>query len=438
VKLVVFTPAVKTSAIGRMATLVVQALAAQGHQVVVVRTEDISHLEAPIHAFGVEVVRWDDTNRVGALTRTADLVVYQIGNSFQFHRGCLEWLPTLPGVVCLHDYFLGGLFWSWATPANRVLAQAILQAWYGEAIAANFFNHRCSKDFIEATWNKAPMTEWIASMATGVITHSSWDIERIVNSCPGPVEVVPLAYDQIPASMLAGGLNLSHKAKDSSGEFTILTIGHINPNKRAESVIRALGNSATLRRKALYRLVGAIEQDVAAQLSTLAENLGVRLSISDEVEDAVLLRVIEEADILCCLRLPALEAASASAIEAMLHGKPTVVMDTGFYRELPDDCVRKISPDHEASDLQTALEFLYQHPLERSALGQRAAQWATVTFSATQYAERLTNLALRATQAMPAIEAVRFFAGTLKRWGASEEKLSMQDTVAPLQIFEAQ
>ena len=179
-KLVVFTPAVKTSAIGRMATLVVQALAAQGHQVVVVRTEDISHLEAPIHAFGVEVVRWDDTNRVGALTRTADLVVYQIGNSFQFHRGCLEWLPTLPGVVCLHDYFLGGLFWSWATPANRVLAQAILQAWYGEAIAANFFNHRCSKDFIEATWNKAPMTEWIASMATGVITHSSWDIERIV------------------------------------------------------------------------------------------------------------------------------------------------------------------------------------------------------------------------------------------------------------------
>jgi glycosyltransferase involved in cell wall biosynthesis len=138
----------------------------------------------------------------------------------------------------------------------------------------------------------------------------------------------------------------------------------------------------------------------------------------------------------CCLRFPALEAASASTIEAMLYGKAVIVTDTGFYRELPDDCVCKVAPNQEVSDLQKTLVFLLQNPAERSALGKRAAQWATATFSPRLYANRLVDFALRAARTQPVIEASRFFANLLVSWGATGEGLPMQDTLAPLRIFE--
>ena len=216
----------------------------------------------------------------------------------------------------------------------------------------------------------------------------------------------------------------------------ILIIGRVNANKRIDSVLRAIGTSPQLQNTAILRLVGHIESNVQARLSALAHSLGVRLLISGEVDDATLAHAIERSDVVCCLRFPPLEAASASTIEAMLYGKAVIVTDTGFYRELPDDCVCKVRPDHEVGDLQETLVFLSQNPAERSALGRRAAQWATPTFSPRLYADRLVDFTLRATRTQPVIEASRFFANLLVSWGATGEGLPMQDTIAPLRIFE--
>jgi glycosyltransferase involved in cell wall biosynthesis len=435
--LLFFTPVASSSAIGRVTQLVGRELMASGHAVTIVRTEDHALLGTPPHQFGTKMVRWDDTEAVFRVARDADAIIYQIGDNFPFHRGCLEWLPSLPGIVCLHDYFLGGLFIGWAG-ARWIAAKAILLSCYGEEVAASYFAYDNPADYIEGTREKAPMTEWIAAMATGVITHSSWDIQRVLQSCPGPVEVVPLAYDKPKASPATGSGSASGPADTSAraDDMLILTIGRVNANKRIDSVLRAIGTSPQLQDTAILRLVGPIESDIQARLSALAHNLNVRLLISGEVDDVTLAQAIERADVVCCLRFPPLEAASASAIEAMLCGKAVIVTDTGFYRELPDDCVCKVSPTQEVSDLQEKLVFLYQNPAERSALGHRAAQWATATFSARLYAGRLVEFSLRVARTVPVIEACRLFANTLVSWGASQDGLPMQDAIAPLRIFE--
>jgi glycosyltransferase involved in cell wall biosynthesis len=435
--LLFFTPAASSSAIGRVTQLVGRELKARGHTVTMVRTEDYAFIGTPPRQFGAELVRWDDTKRVFRVARDADAIVYQIGDSFPFHRGCVEWLPSLPGIVCLHDYFLGGLFSGWAG-ARWMMAKAILQSCYGEEVAASYFAYENAVDFVEGTRERAPMTEWIAAMATGVITHSSWDIQRILRACPGPVEVIPLAYDKPNASPTVGSCSGPGPVDGSAGrdDMLILTVGRVNANKRVDSVLRAIGTAPQLQHTAILRLVGHIESDVQARLSALARSLRVRLLISGEVDDVTLAHAIERADVVCCLRFPALEAASASTIEAMLCGKAVIVTDTGFYRELPDDCVCKVAPNHEVSDLQDKLVFLAQNPAERTALGNRAAQWAAATFSPRLYAERLVDFALRAARAAPVIEACRHFANTLVGWGASQGGLPMQDTIAPLRIFE--
>lgn len=435
-KILFFTPVVATSAIGRMAMLVVRQLVIQGHDVTVVRSEDFSCLDAPVHHFEVEVLRWNELDRIVYIASTTDAVVYQLGNNYEYHRGCLEWLPKLSGVVCLHDYFLGHLFWGWADQVGRTNAYAVLRAWYGTDVAQSYFSASSSQHFIEATNQAAPLTEWVAAMAIGVVVHSGWDIQRVLNTCPGPVDVVPLAYN-VGVATTADAKHVLPNSKDFSQErVTILTIGHVNWNKRVESIVRAVGTSDVLRDKVIYHLVGRIEPDVRMQLVALAESLNVSMLISGEVDSVTLAQAIQRADVMCCLRLPALESASASTIEAMLYGKPTIVTDTGFYRDLPEDCVCKVSPERETEDLQKTLERLIQNPTERSVLGHRAAQYAKTTFSASQYASCLVDLSRRAARGTPVIQATRFFANTLVRWGVSGDQLSLSQTIAPLQIFE--
>lgn len=430
-RLVIFTPAVKTSAIGRMTSLVTRALTKIGHAVVVVRSEDALLLQEETHDFGTDLVSWTKSGQVADLVSNADALVYQIGDNYTYHRGCLEWLHRAPGIVCLHDFFLGNLFHGWAEN-HKDDALATLRAWYGAETAESFFGYISSEEFIEATKDTAPMTEWIGSMAYSVITHSSWGIQRVLDSCPGPVQIASLAYDAPPAaSVLKDSIN----RKSRTEEFNVLTVGHVNPNKRAESVIRAIGNSATLRERTTYRLVGRILPADAERLSALAKSLQVNLVISGEVDSDTLLHTIGQADAICSLRWPSLEAASASAIEAMLYGKPVIVTDTGFSSELPDACVQKIRVQNEIPDLQQALEFLCENESERVALGAKAAKWAAVTFSAENYANRLIDASLAAHRAAPMIKATQSLTGLLQQWEASQSLMNLSDTIEPLRLF---
>ncbi|QQR69798.1 MAG: glycosyltransferase [Alphaproteobacteria bacterium] len=428
-KLLIFTPACNTSAIGRMVRIIVNVLKEQGHTIGIVRSEDLSLLDSSMHDYGCEVMRWDELEKVDAATRAADMIVYQIGDNYHYHRGCLEWMPLVPGIVCLHDFFLGNLFWAWADGRCKI-AEEILKSLYGPNIAAAYFRFGSPTEFVESTRQTAPMTEWIAAQATGVITHSGWDAQRVLESCPGPVEVVPLPYRGSHDAI--GGQ--THPTPRFA-EFQVLTFGHINPNKRAESVIRALGISQSLRHKSSYHLVGVIAPDVSARLRGLAASLKVPLRISGEVNEATLMQAIDEADVVCCLRLPALEAASASTIEAMLYAKPVVVMDVGFYQSLPDDCVKKINPKSEVLELQRTLEVLYESPQERRAMGRRAAQWAAATFDPVSYADRLVAMGQETARLNPALQATRGFTSTLARWGAPDH-FPLDDTLDPLKIFE--
>lgn len=411
-KLLLFTPTSINSAIGRMAKIVVQALVNNGHEVTVVRSESIELMPLESHVYPCPVIAWNEQKAVARLAKESDGVIYQIGNNFQFHIGCIEWMYKMPGIVCLHDYFLGSLFWGWSQTRSRTSNDALLKRLYGHT-SAGYFEYSTAESFIAGTHKTMPMTEWVASMAQAVIVHSGWDLERIRSACSGPTRVVSLAYDKpTPEAGCADGETLTE-------DFVILTIGHINPNKRVESVIRAIAASHALRPRALYRLVGQIETDKAAELSSLSQALGVRLQISGEVDDQTLACAISQADVMCCLRWPSLEAASASTIEAMLYAKPTIVTDTGFYRELPDDCVIKISPGQELDELRAALETLIKDPDASKALGQRAETYAAATFSPQHYAESLIAVVDETRQQHIVRDAFEKSIETVQRWGAT-------------------
>src|SRR5690606_19915606 len=144
---------------------------------------------------------------------------------------CIHWLELAPGLVCLHDFFLGNLFNGWAQ-ISRESADQVLLDWYGEHEANRYFSFSDVESFIEGTRHTTPMTEWICSQALAVIAHSHWGCDRVVASCPGPVRVVPLAYD-LPLGETICGDEKTHR----TAGLQLLTVGHINRNKRVESII---------------------------------------------------------------------------------------------------------------------------------------------------------------------------------------------------------
>lgn len=430
-KLIIFTPASEKSAIGRMAALVSRELVAQACEVTVVRTEARRLISSEAHDFGARILQWDQDTDVRQLARSADAAIYHVGNSLEYHEGAVRWLGEFPGLVCLHDFFLGHLFHDWAQ-TRREQASTVLRRWYGENASARFFEFTDPESFIEGRREFMPMTEWICSQAGGVLTHSGWGCGRVMNSCPGPIRVVPLAYDA-PASHA----NSSQEAAAESPALRLLTIGHVNPNKRIASVIRAIGRSALLRSRVSYRLVGAVDPKTKNSLAELAASLGVSLVISGEVGQGELERAIVESDVITCLRWPALEAASASAIEAMLHGKAVIVTNTGFYADIPDSCAIKINQSNEIPEIQSCLEEMLDDRTRIKNLGESARRWATETFIPSNYAMQLIETARAMSRTLPARRAIDGFCLTLSRWTPDGATFVTPDLTNPLRLFES-
>lgn len=428
--LVIFTPACFRSAIGCIAALVTRELVALGCQVTVVRTESQHLLSTDIHDFGTRVLLWNDEDSVSALVRHSDTCIYQIGNNFEFHEGGIRWLAEFPGLVCLHDFFLGHLFYDWAQN-HRSQAEIILQNWCGNENAGRSFSFSDFTSFLESTQDVMLMVEWVCSQSDSVIIHSQWGYERVLNSCPGPVRVVPLVYD------ISEGANnpSSHQAADKE-TLKLLTIGHVNPNKRVESVIEAIASNPLLRQRITYQLVGAIEPNVMESLSELAEQRGVKLIISGEVNINELNNSIATSDVVSCLRWPTLEAASASAIEAMLHGKMVIVTDHRFYSEIPDSCAFKIDHDNELAELTSVLISLLEDQSQIEAMGKAAQRWATKTFTPKNYAQQVKETVLDTSRTKPAQNAIDYFTDTLQRWSFSDNPLLITELTSKLDIFE--
>lgn len=428
--LVMFAPCPKASAIGRMTQMVVKELGGYGHSVSVVCTESAENKRGARRDFGTQSMHWTAADAVQAAIASADAVIYQIGDNFQYHEGSLYWLERQRGIVCLHDFFLGNLFCGWAQ-RERTQASIVLQQWYGDEIARGYFGHASSANFIAATHEYAPLTEWVASQASAVIAHSGWGMGRVLSACPGPVRLVPLAYELAP-----GVCSPAEMPSRSTERMQVLTVGHVNPNKRAECVIRALGADQRLRESTSYTLAGAIQPDMRRGLEELANTFGVDLHICGEVSDQELRQLLSCADVVCCLRNPTLESASASAIEAMLSARPVIVENAGFYAELPDDCVRKIRPDHEEADLRKELLDLETDPTTRRSLGKRAQTWARDTFTAKNYARQLTDLVSLSQRSMLVSETMEVFARQLSQWAEAESMLALPGTLHPLRIFD--
>lgn len=365
------------SSIGLFGTEIVRELVDRGHYVEVLRTEVGADLllpprpaAGPVHAVGAR--------SIADLIREFDGIIVNLGNHYPFHGAAVPILQETAPLVILHDAWMGHFVEGWRNTAGD-------DAWRVDRLLCGLGDDPSGL---------SPL----CALASGAVIHAPHYRAAVETACPGPVATIPLSltFEAIPPPRPIGE------------RLVVTTIGHVNSNKRAREVIRALGSSERLRDRTLYMLVGPVESEERARLLALARRVGApEPHFTGWVPDEVLRTLMTGTDVFCCLRYPALEGGSGSLIFSMLSARPTLVSDHASYAEVPDGLVMKCTPGQEAAHVLHHLETILDDPATAKVMGERAREYALHRFAPATYTTMLLQALDTATRALPAIRTAR-------------------------------
>jgi glycosyltransferase involved in cell wall biosynthesis len=424
------TPFNERSAIGKVSASITAALAQRAHEILIVASEYDPYDPTPLHRTDLQVVNWRDQDPQ-RLEANYDAIIVNVGDNYGFHAGVVDYVGRAQCIGIFHDFCIYHLFTGWLEvhKHGQEIREREIDFLYGEGSGAAKRQFFTTATDLAAIVANVPMTEWISRRCGAALAHARFYLPQLQAACSGPTGMAYLTQESrnIPALL------------PRSGELVVTTVGWINSNKCADVVIQAIAGSELLRSNCRYRLVGPIPKTERDRLISIAEANGFqRLEIVGEVSEAELDAELGKADILCCLRRPILEGASASAIEAMMAGRPVMVADAGFYAELPSEHVVKVPPAVTIEAVRLGLEGLVSDEHLRMRLGEGARQWAVENFSRDRYVAAIEDLVERFIAVKPYLGLSRVIGRELSQMGlqaddpaVSRVAKTMQDLFSP-------
>lgn len=409
-KIAWYTPFSMQSAIGRFSALVVEELASTGVDVTIVRSESPTRAMRQIEARTSSCpVVWGQ--EFGAQPEKSladfDLVVYNMGDHYTYHEFCLDHLERVPGIVVLHDYVLHNALngYCQAKKNPQMTYDAVLEQECGEEalVAMRTLVQEQPSRWWQQEIVRFPVLRWALKNAAGVVVHSAFAGNHVRSRVACPVAEIPLAYDGGESSYVPQGLSFQSHAR-----LRLLTVGHINPNKRVQTVVEVLASSDRLKQNLEYHVVGPIEDSIRSDIESVVRSGGLdsQVTITGRVECQRLQEEFQKADAIVCLRNPAMEGGSASVVEGILTGKPVIVSNTGCFSEIPDAYVYKVDVQNEHLQLKRILTSLLDGYDAAAQRAQAARNWALARHSAAGYAQSFLEFGERVLYDKPVLRTI--------------------------------
>jgi len=158
----------------------------------------------------------------------------------------------------------------------------------------------------------------------------------------------------------------------------LATFGIVDPIKLPDRLVRAFASLAARRPELVLALVGPISVELARELRTLGDELGVaeRLVITGRVGTDAYLGWLDRTELAVQLRASFSGEASAAVGDCLACGLPMIVSDIGWLGELPDRAVLKVPVDVTSLELADACGRLLDDGSARRAFGKAARRYA--------------------------------------------------------------
>jgi glycosyltransferase involved in cell wall biosynthesis len=299
-----------------------------------------------------------------------DRILYHIGNS-HFHSHMFEALEKWPGVVVLHDFFLGHVIRHMDMFAPGYLAENLYHGW-GLTAAAALRDPTRSEELI---WT-CPLNAAVMENAIGIIAHSpfSQDLARqhYGKACRQHWHVIPhlrepaLAVDKAEVRATLG---------IPPDAFLVCSFGHITPTKLHHIILNAwqasrLGKQPNCWLVFVGENAGGAHGRLINQLIKQARN--PRIKVTGWADSTTFEQYLSAADVAVQLRSRSRGETSGAVIDCMNHGLATVINAHGTMADLPDDSVCKLPDDVAESDIVDVLETLLFDQAYRQRIGECA------------------------------------------------------------------
>ena len=318
-----------------------------------------------------------------------DQVLYQFGNS-PFHSHMFALLERHPGVVVLHDFFLGGALvhaqMSGADP--RAWAEALFASHGYAAVRAS--EAAGGRGQAHKDW---PCSYGVLENATRTIVHSrharqlagDWfgpDAARTVDVIPHPRTPPPL-HDRAAARAALG---------IDADTFLVCSFGFVAPNKLTHELLRAwIGCALHADSRCALVLVGANhDSPYGVEVEALIGKAGPRahIRIAGWTDETVYRQYLQAADVGVQLRTNAHGESSGAVLDCLNYGLATVVNANGSMAEFPPDTVWRLPDAFALGELSAALETLRHDPARRAALGNKSLELLDAHFRPAQCARQ--------------------------------------------------
>jgi glycosyltransferase involved in cell wall biosynthesis len=384
-------------------------------------TIDVYHDQGyvPNRAFSVHDVAYRDARLFDRNDAIIDYhaVIYQMGNGVADHSFVFDRLADRPGLVTLHDFFLS------AYPYRNARSKAEILDAYRRAIveycperASEFLPHL--EDWCEEEGGLSAacarrglfLNRRVFEHAQVVVVHSSWCLEQVRVWLPehvGKTAVIPMGAVPTTRSPdeCAAIRDRFALGRDS---LVLASFGLITRDKMIVEVLEGFRPVAELDSSAVFLVVGEEVDDGEARRQADALGLADRVRFLGRQTAANYSDLLAVTDLGINLRRPPSNGeTSASLLDLLSAGVPTLVTEVDSFTDYPDQVVRKVPWSREGSEgLRRALLDLATDRAARAMLRDEASAYIRTyhnwTSSAGLYGELIERCAAsRGSRAVP-------------------------------------
>jgi glycosyltransferase involved in cell wall biosynthesis len=328
-----------------------------------------------------------------------DNFLFHMGNSAThayIYRALTE--TAGQGVLVLHDFvlhhFFIGQYLNNGKAPEYIRQMAKYYGSEGEKLAREVIKGR----FAEALFGY-PLNETAIEAARAVLVHSNYARDLIKQKYPD--KTVGVARMGVPLPPDMSKSDARTRLGLPQNEFVIVSLGHLNPYKRLDSVLWAFRAFRREVPASRLILVGSESPNYNVRAMITALGLEKSVQLTGYASFEAMQDYTAAADACVNLRYPTAGETSASLLRIMGAGRPVLVSRTGAFEELPDDtCIKIDVDDAEEELLLEYLRLLVRRPELAHALGQNARRHVAVHARPTDAARdyfRFLSGELRAT-----------------------------------------
>ena len=305
-----------------------------------------------------------------------DRVIYHFGNS-PFHLHMFNLLDKIPGVVVLHDFFLSSVIshLDYLGMSENLLERELYHSHGYDALQ----NHYLADKPTESVW-EYPCNRSVLQKAQGIIVHSSHS-RQLTEKWYGPID--SSAMDVIPL-LRVPPLNpdkpkARKKLNIKTDAFVVCCFGMIGPTKMNHRLLSSwLASNLAKDPRCLLVFVGENTLDeYGLDISETVRHSGHadQIVFTGWTDSYTYINYCAAADLAVQLRCFSRGETSASVLDCMNYGLPTIYNANGAMAEIPDQVAWKLADNFEDNQLVQALETLWSDKEQQTRLGEKAKEF---------------------------------------------------------------